>query len=116
MTLRGAATACSLIIFGAISLQAHAGGADRAADACIRSFVDTYFPKSAPLQVRTRGPIPGPHAVHVRKYTIDLSARLSRSGKEVVTARCVADSTGQVISLDGPLPAAGERALVTAVL
>jgi len=34
----------------------------------------------------------------------------------VVTARCVADSTGQVISLDGPLPAAGERALVTAVL
>ena len=99
MKIRGLATACGLVIFGAISFQAQAGGADKAAEACIRSFVDTYLPKSAPLQVRTVSQGSGPLGVHARKYTIDLSARLTRNGKEFVTARCVADARGQVIDI-----------------
>jgi len=99
MNIRGLATACGLAILGATSFQAQAGGADRAAEACIRSFVDTYLPKSAPLQVRTLSTGSGSLGVHARKYTIDLSARLSRNGKELVTARCIAGADGQVIEI-----------------
>jgi hypothetical protein len=98
MRLRSRVWLIGLITLGATPLAAQAGGSQRAADACIQAFVDTYLPKDREVQVRKLPPIPSTLSVYVRRYTIDLSARLSRD--EVINARCVASPSGKVILLD----------------
>ena len=104
MSIRNVAAACGLIVMSATPFAAHAGGPDTAADACIQAFVDTYLPNATPMQIRTLSPVPGPLGVYIKKYTIDLSARLARGGEELVTARCIADANGRVIALDRQPP------------
>jgi len=102
MSVRSLAIVSGLLALTTAPLTAHADGSDRAADACIQAFVDTYLPKDRQVKVRTLSPVPGPLSTYTKRYTIDLNARLARSGTELVTARCVASATGQVIALDGP--------------
>ena len=100
MSIRSVVVVSGLLALSSAPLTAHADGSDRAADACIQAFVDAYLPKDRQLRIRTLSPVPGPLGAFTKRYTIDLSARLSRSGTELVTARCVASATGQVITLD----------------
>ena len=102
MSIRSLVVIAGMAALTAAPLSAHADGADRAADACIQAFVDTYLPKDRQVKVRTVSPVSGPLGAYTKRYTVDLSARLSRSGTELVTARCVASATGQVIVLDNP--------------
>ena len=88
-----------LLALGAIPFAAHADGSARAADACIQAFVDTYLPKDRQVKVRKLPHSPNLLGVYSKRYTIDLSARVSRN--ETVNARCVASPSGQVLVLDG---------------
>lgn len=83
----------------AAPFAAQANGADRAADACIQAFVETYVPKDKQVQVRKLLAVSGPTSLYSRRYTIDLSTRLTRDG-DALTARCVASPEGRVITLD----------------
>ena len=100
MNVRSLAIVSGLLALTTAPLTAHADGSDRAADACIQAFVDAYLPKDRQLTFRTLSPATSPLGAYTKRYTIDLSARLSRSGTELVTARCVASATGEVIALD----------------
>ena len=102
MSIRSLVIVSGLFALTAAPPTAHADGSDRAADACIQAFVDTYLPKDRPVKVRTVSPVSGPLGAYTKRYTVDLSAHLSRSGTELVTARCVASANGQVITLDSP--------------
>lgn len=99
MNLRNLVAVSGLIALGATPFAAQAHGAETAADACIQAFVDTYLPKDKSVQIRTLSPIAGPLGIYTKRYTIDLSARLSRNGDELVTARCVANANGRVLDL-----------------
>jgi hypothetical protein len=102
MSIRSLVVVSGLLALTAAPLTAHADGSDRAADACIQAFVDAYLPKNRQVKVRTVSPVSGPLGAYTKRYTIELSAHLSRSGTELATARCVASATGQVIALDSP--------------
>jgi len=102
MSIRSLVIVSGLLALTAAPLTARADGSDRAADACIQAFVDGYLPKDRQVKVRTVSPVSGPLGVYQKRYTIELSAHLARSGTELVTARCVASATGQVIALDSP--------------
>jgi len=52
--------------------------------------------------VRKQGPASGPLRVYARQYTIALSAQLGGSEGGLITARCVANFSGEVLILDGP--------------
>ena len=93
MSIRSLVVIAGMAALTAAPLSAHADGADRAADACIQAFVDTYLPKDRQVKVRTVSPVSGPLGAYTKRYTVDLSARLSRSGTELVTARCVASAS-----------------------
>jgi hypothetical protein len=97
----------------AAPFPAQASGSDKAADACIQAFVQSYLPKNRQVQVRTLTSNPGPLGAYTKRYTIDLTAKTSRSGTELVTARCVANANGKVLTLDSPIdgyPVADARA------
>ena len=106
MSIRSLVLASGLIALSATPLAAQAGGSERAADACIQAFVDTYLPKDRQVKVRNLSPVAGPLGAYTKRYTIELSARLVHSGADFVTARCVASATGRVIFLDS-LPDGG---------
>ena len=99
MRFRNVLAVSGLIALGATPFAAQAGGSDKAADACIQAFVDTYLPKDRSVQIKTLSPIPGPLGIYTKRYTVDLSAKLSRNGEELVTARCVANAYGRVLDL-----------------
>ncbi|HEX5160740.1 MAG TPA: hypothetical protein VFV88_03405 [Steroidobacteraceae bacterium] len=101
-----------LLALGAMPFAAQADGSTRAADACIQAFVDTYLPKDRQVKVRKLPHSPNLLGVYAKRYTIDLSARVSRD--EIVSARCVASPGGQVLALDAEYSNAPGIAQVTA--
>jgi hypothetical protein len=101
MRFRGLLAVSSLMTLGTMPFAAVAHGPDKAADACIRAFVDTYVPKDRAVRVRKHTQALTSSGIHARRYDFDLSARLRTEGGELVTARCVASANGQVISLEG---------------
>ena len=98
MSIRSRVFITGLVTLAA-PFAAQANGADRAADACIQAFVETYVPKDKQVQVRKLLAASGPTSLYSRRYTIDLSTRLTRDG-DALTARCVASPEGRVITLD----------------
>jgi hypothetical protein len=92
------------LVLAATPLATYAGP-KQAIDACVQSFVETYLPDRV-VRVHTRQPALGPLGIlNDRKgtYTIALSARGARSGKEIAQARCVASTRGDVIVMDSPV-------------
>ena len=83
------------------ALPVHADASVRATNTCVQAFVDTYLPKDQQIQVRTPSHAPNPLRAYARQITIELSARLSRSGTELVTARCIVSTSGELIALEG---------------
>jgi hypothetical protein len=65
------------------------------------AFIDAYLPTNAVVRVRKHGPAAGPLRVYARQYTLALSAKLGGEGG-LITARCVANYSGEVLILDGP--------------
>ena len=102
MRVRSLGWVAGLMATCATALPVHADASDKATDTCIQAFVDTYLPKDQQVQVRAPSAAPSPWRAYTRQYTIELSARLSRNGTELVTARCVASASGELISLEGP--------------
>ena len=99
MNIRSLLAFSGLLALGAAPFTAHAYGSDTAADACMQAFVDTYLPKDRTVKLRRPSLSAGPTVTYTKRYTIDLSARLSRSGDELVAARCVATADGRVIEI-----------------
>ena len=102
MNIRTLVAVAGLAALGAAPLAAQAHGSQKAADACIQAFVDNYLPKNHPVTVRRQLLPSSPLAAYAKHYTIDLRARLARSGNQIVSVRCTADSAGQIIALEGP--------------
>jgi hypothetical protein len=100
MSIRKVAVLTSLALFTASPIVALADGKGRAADACIQAFIDSHVPKGRAVRVRKEGPPASSLYPHVRHYTVSLSARVSGSRAELATARCVANSNGEVVALD----------------
>lgn len=100
MTIRTLVLMPGLLALGLAPLTAHADGADKAANACIQAFVDNYLPKNRPVQVRNLLPAAGAVGNYTRRYTIELTARLTHTGTELVTARCTASTSGKIIDID----------------
>jgi hypothetical protein len=107
MNIRTLVAVSGLVALGAAPLAAQAHGSQKAADACIQAFVDNYLPKNHPVNVRKQLVPSSPLGTYAKQYTIDLSARLAHSGNQLVSVRCVANSAGQVIALEGPPPSQG---------
>jgi hypothetical protein len=101
MNFRKVLAVSSLALLTAVPFAARADAAGRASDACIQAFIDAYLPKGAVVRVRKEGPAAGPLRVYARQHTIALSAQLGAEGG-LITARCVADNSGEVLILDGP--------------
>ena len=99
MRFRSRVLVTGLLALGAMPFAAQADASTRAADACIQAFVDTYLPKDRQVKVRKLPHSPNVLGVYSKRYTIDLSARVSRD--EIVNARCVASPSGKVLVLDG---------------
>jgi hypothetical protein len=54
---------------------------------------------------------PGPFDVYAKRYKLELTARMARSGDQLVTARCTANADGEMIDLiPAPAEGAGELA------
>ena len=101
MNFRKVLAISSLALLTALPFTARADAGGRASDACIQAFIDAYLPKDAVVRVRKEAPAAGPLRVYARQYTIALSARLGGEGG-LITARCVANYSGEVLTLDGP--------------
>jgi hypothetical protein len=104
MNARKIVAVSSLVALAALPFATHADGADRALDACVKSFVQTYLPDRI-TQVRKIESAPGPLAVYANRassFTIALTAHGARTGEKLAEARCVADARGEVIVLDQP--------------
>jgi hypothetical protein len=100
MNIRKVVAISGLALLTATPFATHAGAAAKASDACIQAFVDAYLPKDSAVRVRKLGPAPGPLRFYSRQYTIDLSANAGATGAELVTARCVANTSGEVLTLN----------------
>ena len=82
-------------------------GPNAAIDACMKSFVATYFPERTVRQVAT--PIVNPSPLSLfssREYTVLLSAHGASSGDLIAEARCVANRNGIVVVLESGAVAA----------
>ena len=101
MKIRRVLAVSSLVLLTAAPFAAKADAQGRASDACIQAFVDAYLPQHAVVRVRKQGPASGPLRVYARQYTIALSAQLGGSEGGLITARCVANYSGEVLILDG---------------
>jgi hypothetical protein len=99
MNIRIALAIPGLLALAAAPMTAQAYGSDTAANACVQAFVDTYLPKDRTVKLRRLSPVAGPLGNYTKRFTIDLSARLSRSGNEIVSARCVASADGRVLEM-----------------
>ena len=104
MNIRSLVAVSALVTLGVAPLAAQAHGSQKAADACIQAFVDNYLPKNHPVNVRRQLVPSSPLGTYAHEYTIDLSARLARSGNQLVSVRCTANSAGQIIAMEGPPP------------
>jgi len=102
MNIRRVIAVSSLALFTAVPFTAMANAEANATDACIQAFIDAYLPKDSIVRVRKLGSAPGPLHIYARQYTVALSAQLGGSEGGLVTARCVANINGEVLSLDGP--------------
>jgi len=104
MKIRKVLAISGLALLTAAPFAANAGASARASNACIQAFVDAYLPKESAVRVRNVGPVANPLRIYSRQFTLDLSARTSATGNELVTARCVANLSGEVIALDNTTP------------
>ena len=107
MNIRKVVAISGLALLTAAPFAANAGGQARANDACIQAFVDTYLPKDSNIHVRKVGPSASPLRIYSRQYTLDLSAHAGATGNELVTARCVANLSGEVLTLQNTTVAKG---------
>lgn len=104
MNIRKTVALSGLVALAAVSPATYADGADKAINACVKTFIDTYLPGRT-AQVRTLKPSPGPLDIYAKRassYTIALTAHGARSGEKLAEARCVADARGEVVVLDQP--------------
>ena len=102
MKFRSLAAISGLVALSLAPAAVQAHGSQKAADACIQAFVDNYLPKNHPVNVRKQLAPSSPLGMYATQYTIDLKARLSRSGNQLVSVRCVASASGEIIALEGP--------------
>jgi hypothetical protein len=100
MSIRSVAGVLGLIALGAAPIAAQANGSAKAVDACVQAFVDNYLPKDQPVQVHKLSQSPGPLSLYTRHFTVSLTAHVSTNGTQLATARCVANSKGQVLELE----------------
>ena len=100
MNIRKVVLVTGLALFAVAPIAAVADGKGKAADACIQAFIDSHVPKGRTVRVRKEGSSPSSMYPHVRQYTVSLKAHMSISGNELATARCVANSNGEVIALE----------------
>ena len=104
MNARSTLAIVGTLMFAATPLASLAGPR-QALDACVKSFVETYVPKDRVVRVHRQQPAVTPLGIlngGKSTYTIALSARGARSGKEIAQARCVASTRGDVIVIDNP--------------
>jgi hypothetical protein len=104
MSIRRAIALSGLILVSAAPFVARADATDKATDACIAAFVETYVPAGLKVHVQRDSHVAGPLDYFTKQYVIALSARFSRSGEEIAQARCIASARGDVIVLDRPAP------------
>ena len=92
------AIALSVVPFASHAKQ----GPQAALDACIKAFVESHLSGREVRQLTRRLPASGPLETFwtPRRYTIALSAHATNSGELVAHARCVASSSGELITLD----------------
>jgi hypothetical protein len=104
MNIKKAIAVSGLLALATAPLTSHAGGADKAVNACVKAFVENYLPKDQVVRVRTVES-PGPQNRFARQppsFTIALTAHGVTSGVQLAQARCVASARGEVIVLDNP--------------
>lgn len=102
MKIRSLAAITGLVALSLAPVAAQAHGSQTATNACVQAFVDNYLPKNHPVSVRKQLVPTSPLGMYQSRYTIDLSARLTRSGTQLVSVRCVASAAGEIIALEGP--------------
>jgi hypothetical protein len=102
MKIRSLAALSGLVALSLAPVAAQAHGPQTAADACVQAFVDNYLPKNHPVNVRKQLAPSSPLAMYTTRYTIDLSAHLTRTGEQLVRVKCVASASGQILALEGP--------------
>jgi hypothetical protein len=104
MHIRMAVAVSGLLALATAPLTSHAGGADRAVNACVKAFVENYLPKDQVVRVRrVESPdVQNRFARQPTSFTIALTAHGVKSGVEIAQARCVASARGEVMVLDNP--------------
>ena len=100
MNIRKVVAVTSLALLTAAPFATATDRAGKASDACIQAFVDSHLPKGHTVRVRKLAPPTSPLDSYAKRYTLDLSARLASSGTQLVTARCVVTTNGEVLALD----------------
>lgn len=90
---------CGLLAL-AVPCASYADGAERAVNACVKSFVDTYLPNRV-VDLRKQLTSPGPLDRYAGSYTVVLTAKGKTSATQLAQAQCVANKRGDVIVMDG---------------
>lgn len=99
MNTRKALITCGMLALATVPCASYADGAERAVNACVKSFVDTYLPDRV-VQVHKQLPAPGPLDRYIGSYTIVLTAQGKTSAVQLAQAQCVANKRGDVIVMD----------------
>lgn len=99
MNARKSLVMCGLLALAAMPYASYADGADRAVNACVKSFVDAYLPDRV-VQVHKQLPAPGPLDRYIDSYLIVLTAAGKTSATPLAQAQCVATRRGAVIVMD----------------
>jgi hypothetical protein len=100
MNTRKSLIMCGTLALAAVPCASYADSAERAVNACVKSFVDTYLPDRV-VHVRKQLPSPGPLDRYIDSYTIVLMAEGKTSAAPLAQAQCVANRRGDVIVMDG---------------
>jgi hypothetical protein len=102
MSARTSLVLCGMLALVATPHASYADSAQRAVNACVKSFVDIYLPDRV-VQVHKQLPASGPLDRYIGSYTILLTAE-GKTSSTLAQAQCVANRRGAVIVMDsGPI-------------
>ena len=102
--IRIATTLCVL----ALPLASHAGGLDKATDACVRAFVAKSLPKEQPIVIEKRTSKNQAVDSRTGTYRIALTATGRTSGREYSQGLCVVNRKGEIIAVNSQRPSPSE--------
>ncbi|HEV8334509.1 MAG TPA: hypothetical protein VGQ22_24010 [Steroidobacteraceae bacterium] len=85
-------------------LASRADAVEQAMDACVQAFVAANLPKGQRVVVDKQSIASGPLDAHSRTYRVVLIATGTTSGRQLAKSTCVANRSGEVISLNGRRP------------